>query len=83
MGMAEPLRELRALPDDELVRRHDHAAATTVVGVDYYLAELARRDQDRQTQAMVRYTLWIAVMTAVVTVATIVNVVVAWAGPLR
>jgi len=73
---AETLAELRALSDDELVRKHDKVAKNTDVGTNHYLQELWRRDQSRQTEAMRRYTLWIAIMTAVITIATVVNVVV-------
>jgi hypothetical protein len=71
------LAELRGISDEELVARHDQVATHLDPSVNYYLAELARRDQDRQTQAMLGYTRWITVMTAVMTVATIVNVIVA------
>lgn len=77
--MSEPLQELRALSDEELVRRHDQRAKHTVVGVNHYLAELARRDQDRQTSAMLQYTQQIKRLTVVVTAATVLNAVVfAW-----
>ena len=76
-GMALSLHELRKLPDDEVVRRYDAEAKTTVVGTQYYQDELNRRYQERQTVSMLRFTRWITVMTGVVTVATIVNVVLA------
>lgn len=76
-GMALSLHELRKLPDDEVVRRYDAEAKTTVVGTQYYQDELNRRYQERQTVSMLRFTRWITVMTVVVTVATIVNVVLA------
>ena len=56
------------------MRLHDAAAEHTMVGTNHYLRELERRDQDRQTQAMVRYTRWITLMTSVTTVATLVNI---------
>jgi hypothetical protein len=67
MGMAEPLRELRGLSDDEVIRRHDAAAQGTQIGTQHYLNEMARRDAERQTNKML-------LMTLVITVATIVNV---------
>jgi hypothetical protein len=75
--MAETLAELRGLPDEELIQRHDKQAGNAEPNVNYYLAELARRDLDRQTATMVRYTWWIAVMTCMVTVATLVQLGVA------
>lgn len=61
--MAETLEELRGLSDDEIVRKHDQLAGNTVVGTNHYLQELDRRDQERQTQAILMYTRWVAIMT--------------------
>ena len=72
-GMALSLSDLRNLTDDELVERHDSQAKTTVVGTQYFLDELNRRYQERQTKAMLRFTKWITVMTAVITSATVIN----------
>ena len=82
-GNAETLQRLRALSDDELIALHDAHAPKVVVSTEHYLRELARRDQDRQTPAMLRLTRWITWMTAVVTVATIVNIVLTAAVLLR
>lgn len=75
--MTFSLKELRAASDDDLIRRHDNVAKTTGESVDYYLEELARRDQKTATDTMVNYTWRITVMTFIVTLATIVNVVLA------
>jgi hypothetical protein len=44
--------ELRALPDDELIRRHDVILTATEagwqIGPDDYLSELRRREAERQ-----------------------------------
>ncbi len=72
--MSFRLEELRNISTEDLVKRHDHAAENTVVGVDYYLDELSRRDQEAQTRAMLRLTWLIAGMTGVMVVATIFNV---------
>ena len=76
-GMAHSLYELRNLTDDEVVRRHDDQAKTTVVGTQYYLDELTRRYQERQTKAILRLTKWSVGMTVVITVAIIVNLAIA------
>lgn len=77
--MAETIAELRELTDDEIIRRHDHRARHTEVGTNHYLAELARRDQQRASDIMLAYTRQIKILTIVVTVATIVStVLVAW-----
>jgi len=72
--MSETLKELRSLSDEELVVRHDELASHTQVGVQHYLSELARRDHDRQAKAILRYTTWIAIMTIIMTVTTVLNV---------
>jgi hypothetical protein len=77
MTMAEMLAELRALSDEELIARHDRQAPRTVVGTNHYLVELARRDQDRQTQAMLDLTRSIRTLTLIVTVATGIGVLMA------
>jgi hypothetical protein len=78
--MAETLAGLRSLSDEDIIARHDRAAEHTSVGVVYYLAELGRRDQNRQTEAMLAYTRSIKTLTLIVTIATIVNVLVAVAA---
>ena len=65
------LRDLRELSDQELIRRHDALVPRVGISVNYYLQELARRDQDRQTQAMLRYTLWVAIMTGAIVAMTL------------
>lgn len=74
--MSEPLKELRQLSDEELIKRHDKEASRTEVGINHYLTELARRDQDRATLAMLEYTRQIKRMTLVMTIATVVNLIV-------
>lgn len=51
------------MTDDELIARHDEGVQNVVVGVDYYLGELARRRADRQMEAMLRLTVVIAAAT--------------------
>ena len=75
MGMSETVAKLREISDDELVRLHDAHAKNTVVGTAHYLAELGRRDQQRATDAMLRYTRQMTRMTVVITIATIINLI--------
>lgn len=74
--MAESVHDLRGLTDEELIRRHDELARNTLVGTQHYLDELNRREQVRQTEAMVNLTKSINRMTVVITVATILGVAV-------
>ncbi len=71
--MSETIKELRSLEDEEIVRRHDLKTEHTVVGVAYYLEELARRDAERQLRIIRRLTWAIAAMTLVMTVATVLS----------
>ena len=77
MSIVKKYAKLRGMSDDELIQEHDEVAKGSMVGVNYYLDELARREQDRATNAMLKYTRWITIMTIIMTIATIVNVMVA------
>ena len=67
--------ELQKKTDANLVEEHDKIAKSTSAGVTYYLDELSRRHQNKQTEGMLSYTKSIYYFTLVVTIATIVNVV--------
>ena len=68
--------QLKKSTDADLIKEHDKIAKSTVPGVNYYLDELFRRNQNKQTEKMLSYTKRIFYFTAVVTIATIVNVVI-------
>lgn len=72
--MAESVAELRSLSDEDVIAQHDARAGFTDMGPDYYMWELYRRDQERQTSEMLRLTDKITIMTAVITIATLINV---------
>ncbi len=72
--MAETIEQLRDLPDEEVIRRHDAMAQNTVVGTQHYLDELARRDMVRQGERMERLTASINRLTWVIMAATIIGV---------
>lgn len=80
MGHPPTLRQLRELSDDELIDRFDESAQRTSVGVVFYREELRAREAARQTETITRLTWWIAGMTLVVTVATIVNLYILLSG---
>ena len=67
------LAELQQLPDDVLVKLHD-ATARDFVDYEYYLAEIRHRQQERLARVMVRMTVAIFFLTAIVTLATLYNV---------
>ena len=72
------VQELRQLPDEFLIKKHDRLVnGRRIDNGEYFLAELYRRQQERHTAGILRLTRCIAVMTAAVLVATVVNVVLA------
>lgn len=75
--MSESLKILREISEGELIKKHDELAGSTQVGVNHYLQEIARRDQDKQTRAMLTYTKRITIMTLIIAGLTILNVLVA------
>ena len=70
--------DLRKMPDDGLIAAHDRIADIIQPGISYYLDELSRRGQVRQAEEMLAYTRQIRWMTVAMTVATIVNVLIAF-----
>ena len=69
--------ELQNLTDEELIAEYDDTEKSTCVGLNFYTEELARRRTEKTNKIMVKYTLWITIMTAVMLLCTIVNVVIA------
>jgi hypothetical protein len=72
--MAYNYEQLRKLSTTDLVREHDAVAERTQVGTNYYLEEIARRDNARIAHQMFWMTLAITVCTAVMTALTVVLV---------
>ena len=67
------------MTDEQLVTEHDNRAMRTQEGMNYYLDELTRRAQERQTKAMLGYTrrmLWLTVFVAFLTVVNVIAVLV-------
>ena len=69
--------DLSKITDEELIELYDKTAKNTAVGLGYYTEELARRRTEKSDKLMLRCTVWIAIMTAVMLLSTIANVVVA------
>lgn len=74
--MGYKLNDLRKLSEDELIAEYDELASRTIVGIDYYADELNRRSNEKTNRTMVKCTIWITIMTAVMSLATIINVIV-------
>ena len=69
-------KELRAKSVSELVAEHDKIAPTSISSVSFFLTEISRKDQEKQTDRMLNYTKWIFGFTIVMTIATIVNLII-------
>jgi hypothetical protein len=81
MGMASQLRDLRAMSDEQIIALHDADAKSTVVGVNYFLEELARREARRNANAVQQDTSTMKWLTIAITVMTLVNTAfVAWSA---
>ena len=70
---APSLGELRALSDGDLVKRHDQIAQHTGVGKEYFINELARREQNRSADAVRQDTRSIKWFTVAIAGMTFVN----------
>ena len=73
--MSETLECLRSMTETDLIKKHDQQASHTQVGVNLYLQELERRDNEKIAKSMLSYTKWITLMTLVVLLATIANLI--------
>jgi hypothetical protein len=77
--MSQSIEQLRKLTDDEVIALHDTVAVHTQVGVQFYLDEINRREQNKQTDLMVKYTkqmLWLTIFVAALTVINVIAVIV-------
>lgn len=84
-------KDLKALSDEQLVKDHDRQAQNTATNVNYYLAELRYRDQQRIAESqqriaesqqrvaeeVLRLTERITFLTKVIVALTVLNVAVA------
>lgn len=76
--MSLPYKELQKLSDEQLIDLYDKCAKNTVVGLQHYEDELVRRQNERSNKIMVNCTIAITIMTAIMLLATIVNVIIAF-----
>jgi len=73
------IANLRKLSDEDLIAQHDSiiTSHTVVVGLQYYIDEIKRRESSSQQEIMLAYTRQIRLMTIVITAATVVYVLMA------
>lgn len=69
--MSHKYEDLRRSSDAELIEAHDTHAVHTVVGVNYYLDELHRRDLMRATRASQRLAAGSLLLSVIATVAAV------------
>ena len=81
--MSFTIKDLRNTTDEELIRIHDSLAANASGGIDYYLQELQRRDQQRSAQSSDRLARAAVRLTFASTIAAIAAVVVSVLALLR
>jgi signal transduction histidine kinase len=74
MGMIPTHEQLGSLGDQDLVDQYNAAAQHTVVGTGFYLDELNRRPQARQSAAILELTRQVRNLTVIITLLTIINV---------
>ncbi len=63
--MIHNLKELRRMPLTRLIELHDEKAESSTGNVNYYLNEIARRDQARATNAIIFLTVVLILLTGV------------------
>lgn len=76
--MSLSYEQLTNLSDEELIERYNEHAQHTIVGIDYYMEEIQRRETEKSNRIMVNCTKAITYMTAVMLLATIANVIIAF-----
>ena len=76
--------DLRSMPEEELMRRHDSEMLNRSAHYNIYLDELRRREMSRQgermealTRSLSRFTRWLVWLTVLIAISTIVSVVIA------
>lgn len=81
--MAHSISELRTLSEKQLIEEHDELARSTIVGTNHYLAELARRDQQKTNAELLQHSRAMTRMTIMITVLTLINVLLVLATLFR
>jgi len=71
--MAEKLKELQNLSEIELEKRYDEVAKNTVVSLNFYLAEIVRRQQEKQTKMICILTLIMCIAAVISTIGIFVK----------
>jgi CII-binding regulator of phage lambda lysogenization HflD len=78
MAMTPTLKQLQEMSDDDIIETYNSTSKNTAVGLQFFLDELNRRSQNRQSNEMLRMTRQVTFMTVITTIATVINLVVAY-----
>ncbi|HXH78173.1 hypothetical protein [Nocardioides sp.] len=73
--MALTWKQLRDTEDAKLIALHDEVAASTSVGLNYYLEEIQRRQQERAIEAshkLAKTSFWLTVANTALALAAVV-----------
>ncbi|MFH1367937.1 MAG: hypothetical protein ABII64_02295 [Elusimicrobiota bacterium] len=73
--MVETLKELKSMSDEELFKVYDEVAKQTGKSTSFYITEINRRDQEKQTSIMIKCTKWITFMTFIMMIFTILSTI--------
>jgi hypothetical protein len=65
------------LSDEELIAKYDQAMGNVQVGLDYYRAELLRRESARAATELIRLTRGLWFLTVAVALAAVVALIIA------
>lgn len=64
--------DLINLTDEQVIEKYDEHAQRTAVGISYYCDELNRRSNEKTNKIMIRCTIAITFMTAVMLISNII-----------
>jgi len=78
--MTHSYAQLAALSKDQLIQEYDRVAGHTEPGLSFIREELWRRDIKEQNERLERMTKHIRLMTAAITILTIINVIALFAA---
>ena len=74
--MAKKYEELRKMNIPELIKNHDKHASGVATPPNYWLSEIERRGRESHDKVMKKLTIWITIMTGVMTLTTIINFII-------
>lgn len=74
--MAKQYADLRKMNIPELIKNHDKHASGVATPPNYWLSEIERRERENHDRITKKLTIWITIMTGVMTLTIIVNFII-------